>query len=812
MAENFDPYHKWLGIAPNEQPPNHYRLLGLNLFEPDLDVIENGADRQMTHLRSFQTGTRVRECQKLLNEVAKARVVLLNVDKKAAYDHALQMDIAPVQSPPVDSAETPLTPADLFASGRQPALPVPQAAASVFQVVTPNPKSPVVHARRTARRKKSKTGMIMAIGGCLLGLLVGGVILSVVLQDDSEPVVTGETSPDPPPTQPQPEVKPATAVGDPAGQEADPKEPDNGSPPVVPDPKPAVGGESVKGAPGEEPLITDSGPPSAPSVVTDTSPNEPNPGRSLGDLLVPNEVEKLPVPDPSALSSAGDHIRKMFEFDLNKEFTPEESAELASTFIDQAMLLGTEPAESYVLLEIAIDIAAKSSAIGAAAKAFRELDRTFLVDIVQLQADAALQVAQVAKEPQQHMVVVELLESVIDRCIPDERYDLAISLVDVAFEAARKSKISSATMRIADRSRDIRARHAAYEPVRAALQLMADGLDDPAANETVGTYLCLVRGKWDEGLPHMMKTNESALRALAIREMQLPTKPDVQVEVADAWLKMVPDLAPHLRLQAMLRAESWYRLVLAQERGLNQKSLEARISEVGKQVGEVAQLPPGAVLVMTFESKTLKPRGFVRDVSNHGHTGRVYGAVRADGVAGKSLAFDGQKTYVEVATTPWLSAPPTFTIVVWVNVAKWRNLGMAWDYVLSKEDGRSGAKGYILRFSRAGNLDFTFAPTSSWRSVVSEKKVGLGTWFHLATTSDGKVARIYLNGEPIGEGSIAEGIRPSNEPFRIGKSKYHKNSGLNGRIDEVAVFNRALAPDEIRTVYRIGAAGRPLMD
>ncbi len=30
---NFDPYHKWLGIPPDEQPANHYRLLGLELFE-----------------------------------------------------------------------------------------------------------------------------------------------------------------------------------------------------------------------------------------------------------------------------------------------------------------------------------------------------------------------------------------------------------------------------------------------------------------------------------------------------------------------------------------------------------------------------------------------------------------------------------------------------------------------------------------------------------------------------------------------------------------------------------------------------------
>ena len=31
--EHFDPYHDWLGIAPKDQPPNHYRLLGVDLFE-----------------------------------------------------------------------------------------------------------------------------------------------------------------------------------------------------------------------------------------------------------------------------------------------------------------------------------------------------------------------------------------------------------------------------------------------------------------------------------------------------------------------------------------------------------------------------------------------------------------------------------------------------------------------------------------------------------------------------------------------------------------------------------------------------------
>ena len=76
----------WLGIPPDEQPPNHYRLLGIRLFEDHEDAIANAADQRMAHLRTFQTGPNGRLSQRLLNEVAAARVCLLNPAKKAEYD------------------------------------------------------------------------------------------------------------------------------------------------------------------------------------------------------------------------------------------------------------------------------------------------------------------------------------------------------------------------------------------------------------------------------------------------------------------------------------------------------------------------------------------------------------------------------------------------------------------------------------------------------------------------------------------------------------------------------------------------------
>lgn len=98
---DFDPYHVWLGIHPAKRPLNHYILLGIPEHEGDPRVIANAADRQMAHLRTYQAGKHVEACQKLLNELARARVCLLDPTKKAAYDRALQQAQAAMPPPVV---------------------------------------------------------------------------------------------------------------------------------------------------------------------------------------------------------------------------------------------------------------------------------------------------------------------------------------------------------------------------------------------------------------------------------------------------------------------------------------------------------------------------------------------------------------------------------------------------------------------------------------------------------------------------------------------------------------------------------------
>src|SRR5690242_20557156 len=152
VPEEFDPYRKWLGIPSSEQPPNHYRLLGIGLFEDDADTIASAADRQMAHLRTFQTGPHSALSQKLLNELAAARVALLNDAKKAAYDEQLRAKLL-TPSAVTKAAEK---------GGAAPPLPVPVPTAVPPQVVAkPVPLAAAAGAGQGGAGERGSAGMGM---------------------------------------------------------------------------------------------------------------------------------------------------------------------------------------------------------------------------------------------------------------------------------------------------------------------------------------------------------------------------------------------------------------------------------------------------------------------------------------------------------------------------------------------------------------------------------------------------------------------------------------------------------------------------
>lgn len=174
----FDPYHAWLGIPPEEQPPNHYRLLGINPHEANLDVIANAAHRQMLFIKQFQTGNRQAESQRLLNEVAAAKVCLLNAATKAEYDAALNQSSAPEQPPD-----------ELQPKARR----VPPLSSGFFDADSefrhPFSASPL---KRKSHQNEWKVRVVGHILAPIIGLFIGWLILQWIRSDPPDKQVAQE--------------------------------------------------------------------------------------------------------------------------------------------------------------------------------------------------------------------------------------------------------------------------------------------------------------------------------------------------------------------------------------------------------------------------------------------------------------------------------------------------------------------------------------------------------------------------------------------------------------------------------------------
>jgi hypothetical protein len=178
----FDPYYKWLGIRPEHQPPDHYRLLGLERFESDRDVIQSAGERQTAHVQSYKIGPQSELSQKILNEIARAKVCLLNPSSKAEYDEGLRAKLASQVAPP----PAVIKPVQSIAGGpaRLPAVNEVQVPAQDLDPLIVAGKSSTSTSRlyRKATRKPPTLPLLLT-AACLL--LVVAIVASTLLFNSS---------------------------------------------------------------------------------------------------------------------------------------------------------------------------------------------------------------------------------------------------------------------------------------------------------------------------------------------------------------------------------------------------------------------------------------------------------------------------------------------------------------------------------------------------------------------------------------------------------------------------------------------------
>ena len=90
----------------------------------------------------------------------------------------------------------------------------------------------------------------------------------------------------------------------------------------------------------------------------------------------------------------------------------------------------------------------------------------------------------------------------------------------------------------------------------------------------------------------------------------------------------------------------------------------------------------------------------------------------------------------------------------------------------------------------------TFGGTNA--NVFGTGAVAANAWSHLALTYDGATLRLYVNGTQVSSQARTGAIATSTNQLQIGgDSLYGQN--FSGLIDEVRVYNRALAASEIQS-------------
>jgi TPR repeat protein len=207
MSE-FNPYHIWLGISETARPIPKYRLLGIDDFENNRDVISAAAEQRTIYLRTLQAGEHEVLVARLLNEISQARVTLLAADQKAAYDEELRKQQTPEPDPepippPIPVVQTPTpAPTPVVIKGT---------VTQEFPVsIVPTVKNP------HSKVQKEIWKQPVVIGVSLVGVIAVLVLfISLMFSGDAEPAVRNSAAPVttfPPlvtsPPSPEPELTP----------------------------------------------------------------------------------------------------------------------------------------------------------------------------------------------------------------------------------------------------------------------------------------------------------------------------------------------------------------------------------------------------------------------------------------------------------------------------------------------------------------------------------------------------------------------------------------------------------------------------
>ena len=195
------------------------------------------------------------------------------------------------------------------------------------------------------------------------------------------------------------------------------------------------------------------------------------------------------------------------------------------------------------------------------------------------------------------------------------------------------------------------------------------------------------------------------------------------------------------------------------------------------------------------------------------HPGEAARPVWAPGKVGTAFVLGGpaQQTYASAATYP--RAPgKQLSVVAWVYARsrpRWASIAKNW--AGADDHGQF----HFGLHEDSGVLESHIADRKGREIVVKDSTpLPLNQWHHVAFVADGTMLRLYregreidaapyddLVGDPriralaIGTKLNLAGVAPEEREFNM----------WDGRLDELAIFNKALSPEDVRRLYEVGS-------
>lgn len=188
----------------------------------------------------------------------------------------------------------------------------------------------------------------------------------------------------------------------------------------------------------------------------------------------------------------------------------------------------------------------------------------------------------------------------------------------------------------------------------------------------------------------------------------------------------------------------------------------------------------------------------IQDASGYGNHGtyssaRPTGPSRTTGVIGQGIQLDGSDDFITNLSQLNLSGNAARSIMCWAKVT-WdgQALGVF-------EMGAQSSKQHFAVEAQAGLTDFAF---NGWDADLDHSMntgiAGDTAWHHIAITWDGTTLRSYLDGLPKATRTPVGALNTADTALQVGRTR--NAFYLNGSIDEVMVFNKALSASEIQLI------------